>query len=82
MTPPVSISPSLEIVITHGRVKSSAMIIKISVARYLPRITCLSDTAFVSSISIVPVFFSSAINRIVKAGMKKNKVQYAIEKND
>jgi hypothetical protein len=29
----------------------------------------------------VPLFFSSAIRRIVKAGIKKNNVQYAIEKN-
>lgn len=30
----------------------------------------------------MPVFFSSAIKRIVNAGMKKNNDQYAIEKNE
>ena len=67
--------PIFETVTTYGKVKASAMDIRIIVARYFPRTTCLSVTAFVSSISMVPVFFSSAMSLIVKAGMKKKSVQ-------
>jgi hypothetical protein len=57
-------------VIGYTTVSSSAAAIRPSAARNLPAITSPSRTGIVVSSSIVPVFRSSAIKRIVIAGAR------------
>jgi hypothetical protein len=56
--------------------------IRVSPEKYFPRTNSESFTGNVAIISMVPEFFSHAINPIVTAGMKKRKTKGMILKRD